>query len=97
MRCYKTITITEPVFKTKKDDERKDSGVDISLDVPSTQTTATVEEPDKNVKKKRKSKKQVDPPNLFNCRRCGVVYCVPCKKATMKELNTVLERNTYRN
>lgn len=96
LKCYKTITITEPIVESKKDDERKDSAVDVSLESAGTQTTNVVEEPDKTVKKRRKNKKQGDIPKIFNCRRCGVVYCIGCKKATMKELNMVLERNTFR-
>lgn len=94
LRCYKTITITEPPTESEKDDERKDSGVDISSETANTEIIDTPEESDKNKKKRKKSKKQGDFPKLFGCRRCGVIYCVSCKKTTMKELNTVLVRNT---
>lgn len=105
LRCYRTITITdpivepvvepivEPVVKPKTDEERKDSAVDISEEAWIAAIDA-VDEPEIKVKKKRKNKKQGDLSKLFNCRRCGVIYCVACKKATAKELNAILDRNT---
>lgn len=96
LKCYKTITITEAPAESKKDDERKDSAVDISRETPNMEVVDTTEEPEKNKKKRKKNKQQGDFPKLFNCRRCGVVYCDSCKKNTLKELNVVLDRNTFR-
>lgn len=99
LRCYKTITLNHPASEEKKAEaeaERKDSGVDVrpASAQQGTNVTATTTESEAKSKKKRKNRKDGGRPKLFNCAKCGVIYCVSCRKATMKELNVVLERNT---
>ena len=43
-------------------------------------------------RKKRKAKKAADAPKLFNCGKCGVFYCVECKKAAGKEIHVLLQK-----
>ncbi|KAK5950523.1 hypothetical protein OHC33_008466 [Knufia fluminis] len=112
LKCYKTIILTEPVQEDSskqkdkdKDTERPDSACDVSdaatlrmepASASAIESATPAEQPGKKDKKKRKNKKQGDIPSLFNCARCGVFYCVECKKVAAKEINLLLQKREVR-
>ena len=107
LKCYKTIALDEPLTedldKQKANGkERADSACDVnSIDRPlvsplvasATETAISAGQPSK--KNRKKGKHRGENPCLFNCPKCGVFYCVDCKKAVMKEISGLLANREY--
>lgn len=90
-RCYKTITLIDPESEVVEKHERKDSACDVTTSVESQPSAESAEASNvaeqKEDKKKRKARKKSERPELYNCAKCGIFYCLPCNKAVKKEIH----------
>lgn len=88
-RCYKTIVLVEPSVEKESVEkhERKDSACDVTTTVDQQQISESAAASITSEKKKRKAKKKSERPELYNCAKCGMFYCLPCNKAVIKEIH----------
>lgn len=87
-RCYRTVIMVDPTAEAVTQEvRRKDSGCDVSEAVDAAEiSSATIK---KEEKKKRKGKKKNERPELYNCTKCGMFYCLACKKATIRDIHNL--------
>lgn len=67
----------------------------VAEQLPASEVVATVTDTGRKAKKlAKRQKKPSEIPKLFNCPKCGVLYCPDCKKAAAKEIAAELKRTT---
>lgn len=100
LKCYRAIGLGEAVVENKNPSEQANGSGNASTTtkqspVPTSgpENAPIVAQSMKTAKKKRKGRRETTFLNLFNCKICGVFYCLECKKLATKELNAILDAN----